>query len=63
MSLDPKERVNVQLSGRPRFTVDFGTSKSAMSDVSSQMTKGIGTPIFMAPEILEGVTGRSNTPE
>lgn len=32
---------------------DFGTSKTQSSEDSSQMTKGLGTPIYMAPEILE----------
>jgi serine/threonine protein kinase len=31
---------------------DFGTSRFAGSDAARTKTKGVGTPIFMAPEIL-----------
>ena len=61
VSLDEHARVNVQISGKTRCNlvefnriltiVDFGTSK-ARSDQTSNMTKGIGTPIYMAPEVL-----------
>jgi serine/threonine protein kinase len=35
---------------------DFGTSRFAGSDASRTKTKGVGTPIFMAPEVLAGTT-------
>ena len=44
-SLDPKAPVAGKLS-------DFNTSRFAGSDAMKTKTKGVGTPIFMAPEIL-----------
>eukprot|EP01107_Rhizomastix_libera_P002924 TRINITY_DN15098_c0_g1_i1.p1 TRINITY_DN15098_c0_g1~~TRINITY_DN15098_c0_g1_i1.p1 ORF type:complete len:1328 (+),score=282.58 TRINITY_DN15098_c0_g1_i1:19-4002(+) len=33
---------------------DFGTSRQAIDDSSQQYTKGVGTPLYMAPELLDG---------
>lgn len=33
---------------------DFGTSKFFEGDSAQMMTKGIGTPVYMAPEIMSG---------
>ena len=44
-SLDPKAPVVGKLS-------DFNTSRFAGSDAMKTKTKGVGTPIFMAPEIF-----------
>ena len=46
----------VSLSHRAPVTVkltDFGTSRSDSMAIRIEMTKGIGTPAFMAPEILD----------
>ena len=46
-SLDPKAPVVGKLSY-------FNTSRFAGSDAMKTKTKGVGTPIFMAPEALSG---------
>lgn len=33
---------------------DFGTSKFFEGDSAQMMTKGIGTPVYMAPEVMSG---------
>ena len=33
---------------------DFGTSRTTLREVTLTMTKGLGTPLYMAPEILSG---------
>ena len=46
----------VSLSHRAPVTVkltDFGTSRSDSMAIRVEMTKGVGTPAFMAPEILD----------
>eukprot|EP01105_Mastigella_eilhardi_P003242 TRINITY_DN1417_c0_g1_i1.p1 TRINITY_DN1417_c0_g1~~TRINITY_DN1417_c0_g1_i1.p1 ORF type:complete len:1967 (+),score=307.88 TRINITY_DN1417_c0_g1_i1:76-5976(+) len=46
VSLDADVPVNCKLA-------DFGTTRD-VSNTSSKLTKGIGTPIYMSPEALEG---------
>jgi len=46
VSMSNKEKVNAKIS-------DFGTSRDvSSSNVVSTMTQGIGTPMYMAPELL-----------
>jgi serine/threonine protein kinase len=45
VSLDPSAQVVGKLS-------DFNTSRMLGTDARDTKTKGVGTPIFMAPEIL-----------
>ena len=33
---------------------DFGTSKLVVNEENQELTKATGTPVFMAPEVLEG---------
>jgi serine/threonine protein kinase len=44
VSLDPKAPVNVKLT-------DFGTART-ITEQSLNKTQAIGTPLYMAPEIL-----------
>jgi tRNA A-37 threonylcarbamoyl transferase component Bud32 len=46
-SLNPSDEVLVKLT-------DFGTSRAVADDQSRQYTKGVGTPIYMAPELVKG---------
>jgi len=46
-SLDLKASVVAKIS-------DFNTSRFLGSEANRSKTKGVGTPIFMAPEVLEG---------
>ncbi|ELP88440.1 serine-threonine protein kinase, putative [Entamoeba invadens IP1] len=46
VSMNNQEKVNAKIS-------DFGTARTAvMNDIANTMTRGIGTPIYMSPEML-----------
>lgn len=38
----------------PTRITDFGTSRTTIKEATVNLTKGLGTPQYMAPEILKG---------
>ena len=41
---------------------DFGTSRVVLQETQGKLTKGLGTPQYMAPEILSGTQGSFKKP-
>lgn len=41
---------------------DFGSSRVLLQETLGQMTKGLGTPQYMSPEVLEGSKGSFKKP-
>ncbi len=47
--------MSMDMSGVTVKLADFGTSRAVSEKIiANKYTTGIGTPIYMAPEILEG---------
>ena len=57
-SLDPNALVNCKLAGKETSavfgnTLDFGTTRDiSAKDGTQQLTKGVGTPVFMVDRFL-----------